>query len=75
MDTKIIELEGGSVTATRTYSDVDCIVCLKSSDGETKEFTFDREQDSSFRRGDKFFEQLSQDNILGHLAATAAIIS
>ena len=74
MDTKIIELEGGSVTATRTYSDFDCIVSL-ASDSKTKEFTFECEPDGSFRRGDKFFEQLSQDNILDHLAATAAIIS
>ena len=75
MEQKIIELENSIVTATRTYSYVDCIVCLKSSDGKTKEFTFDREQDGSFRRGDKYFEQLSEENILGHLAATAAIIS
>lgn len=74
MDSKIIELENGNVIATRAYSDADCIVSL-ASNGKTKEFTFEREPDGSFRRGDKFFEQLSQDNILGHLAATAAIIS
>lgn len=74
MDSKIIETTKGVVTATRNYSDIDCIVSLVS-DEKTKEFTFEREPDGSFRRGDKFFGQLSQDNILGHLAATAAIIS
>ena len=79
---KLFEFENGQILAGLTYGDEESSVTLTSTlkydDNdcpETKTFIFDVDEDGSYRKGEKFFEQLSQENVLEHFEAKMVVIS